>query len=174
MAAACFGRSFLTGTSGDYYSFKTTISGFGATKVQGAVNALPELAGTGGSPSRTVPYGASATGSFAVGMDYLGVEKAVLWNTHDPNPANWYAIDLTVLAQQSGIMDGWVRLSRAYSVGEDPGKRRTQSLRAVGVWSPDGGTTTFTRAFVMEIPEPSTAVLAGLGMCALLVFRRRK
>jgi hypothetical protein len=171
---AVFGRSFLTGTGGDYYSFRTTISGFGGTHVQGAVNALPELAGTGGSVSRTVPYGASADGRFAVGMDYVGTERAALWYTEDNNnPGNWRVLDLTTYAQNAGILDGWIRLTRAYSVGVDPATG-DQIATGVGVWSPDGGTTLLTRAWIMQIPEPTTLSLLVLGGLAVLAHRRRK
>ncbi len=169
---AVFGRSFLTGTSGDYHSFKTTISGFGAGKVQGAVNPLPELVGTGGSVSRTIAYGASADGVYAVGMDYVSTEKAALWWTGDANPANWAVMDLTQYAADRNILGGWVRLTRAYSVGVDALGEPVAT--GVGVWSPDGGTTVYTRGWVMVIPEPGTISLLALGVCGLLVFRRRK
>ena len=169
---ALFGRSYLTGTSGDYFSFKTTQPGFGATRgAQGPVIQLPELVGTGGSASRTITYGASADGRYAVGMDYLGIEKAALWDTGDANPANWTVTDLTQFASDHGFLDGWVRLSRAYSVGWDP-VTMEPVVTGVGVWSPDGGTTLITRAFVMEVPEPTTIALLALG--GLLVLRRRK
>ena len=66
--AVVFGRSFLTGNTGDYYSFKTTIAGFGAGRTQGPVVKLPELAGVAG-PGRSVPYGCSADGTFAVSAE---------------------------------------------------------------------------------------------------------
>jgi len=169
---AVFGRSFLTGNSGDLYGFKTTISGFGAGKVQGAVNALPELAGTVGT-SRTIPYGASADGRYAVGMDYLGTEMAALWDTGDANPANWTALDLTAYASSRGILDGWVRLTRAYSVGVDP-LSGDPIITGLGVWSPDGGTTLYSRAFVLEVPEPTMVSLLALGGLVLVALRRRK
>jgi hypothetical protein len=169
---ALFGRSFLTGTSGTYYGFKTTLSGSGAA-TQGAVNTLPLLPGTAGSTSLQVPYGASWDGSYAVGMDYVGTEKAALWDTSDPNPANWTVTDLTVLASSLGILDGFTRLSRAYSIGVVPGSGE-KVVTGEGVWSPDGGTTLFTRAFVMVIPEPGTISLLALGLFGLLALRRRK
>jgi hypothetical protein len=163
---AVFGRSFLTGTTGDQYSFKTTLAGSNPG-TQGPVVQLPELAGTAGSVTRTFVYGASPDGVWGVGMDYLGTEKAAIWWTGDnANPANWVVTDLTQYAIDHGIIDGWTRLTRAYSVGlaanGDP------IITGVGVY---GGVT---RAFVMQIPEPSAVVLAGLGLCGLLVFRRRK
>lgn len=168
---AVFGRSFLTGTSGDQYSFKTTISGFGGSKVQGAVIQLPELPGTAGSATRTVTYGASADGRYAVGMDYVGTEMAALWDTGDPNPANWTVTDLTAFAASQGILGNWVRLTRAYSVGVDPGTGNPVAA-GLGVWSPDGGTTLYTRAWIMQVPEPTTLILLGLG--GLIMSRRRR
>ena len=170
---AVFGRSFLTGTSGDLYSFKTTIAGFAGTHAQGAVNRLPELAGTGGSTGRTTPYGASADGRYAVGMDYLGIEKAALWDTGDGNPLNWTVMDLTQYAIDRGIIGNWLRLARAYSVGVDP-LTGDPIVTGQGVWSPDGGATLYTRAWVMQIPEPSSLSLLALGGLAALVARRRK
>jgi hypothetical protein len=75
-------------------------------------------------------------------------------------------MDLTALAAQNGILDGWTRLSRAYSVGVDANGNAV--VTGVGVYA--GA----SRAFVMVVPEPSAAVLAGLGLYTLLVFRRRK
>jgi hypothetical protein len=165
---AIFGRSFLTGTSGTYYGFKTTLTGFGGTHAQGAVNALPLFGDETGSTSLQVPYGASQDGKFAVGMDYRGAEHAVVWDTSASNPANWTITDLNDFAATAGIMDGWIRLSRAYSVA-DTGSGLM--ITGEGVWSPDGGTTLYTRAFVMLIPEPS-AIWMLLGGLGLLIGRR--
>jgi hypothetical protein len=104
-------------------------------------------------------------------MNYLGTEKAALWDTGDPNPANWTVVDLTDFATSQGIIDGWVRLTRAYSVGINPSTGNPVAT-GLGVWSPDGGTTLYTRAWIMEVPEPTTLTFLALG--GMLLSRRRR
>jgi hypothetical protein len=97
----------------------------------------------------------------------------VLWSTRTDNS---YVLDLTDYATANGLLDGWSRLTRAYSVGETfVGDQEYAVITGIGSWSPDGGVTPYTtRAFVMTvmIPEPGTMTLLALG--ALLLFRRRK
>jgi len=163
-----FGRSWLTGTSGDYHAFKTTLSGFGPG-AQGAVNQLPEYPDTSVS---VVPYGASADGRYAVGMDYRGVEKAVLWDTGDPNPANWTVTDLTDLATSEGILGGFTVLTRAYSIGVDG----SGNLVITGWGSYFDGAATYKRGFVMTIssgtapaPQPIITSTTGAGTGSVTV-----
>jgi hypothetical protein len=50
----------------------------------------------------------------------------------------------------------------------------TRVVTGQGIWSPDGGTTLYTRAFVMNVvPEPGTTLLLGLGGL-LFLFRLRR
>jgi hypothetical protein len=150
-----FGRSFLTGTSGDYYSFKTTITGFGPAKVQGAVNALPELPGVGVSTLRTVAYGASPDGKYAVGKHYPGMDKATVWDTSSADPSKWTILDLTQLASANGgvgIFDG--NLRTAYSLGTNATDLIITGLGVYYYAYPNF----YTRAFVMTVPKWVAAI----------------
>jgi hypothetical protein len=82
-------------------------------------------------------------------MNYRGMEKAVLWDTSDPNPAQWSVVDLTEVATANGILNGFARLSRAYSVGTDAAGALV--IAGVGV---DTGSSANTRAFVMTVSPP--------------------
>ncbi len=166
--ATIFGRSWLTGnqTTSDYHAFKTTLSGFGASVTQGAVTQLPEYPDTGGSVSRAVPYGCSANGRYAVGMNYRSAEHAVIWDTGDPNPANWTVTDLTDLATSQGILGGFTLLSRAYSIGMDGSGNPV----ITGIGTYNDGVANWTRGFVMTItsvapqpPQPRITSVTGAG-----------
>ena len=65
---------------------------------------LPDFPDTAGSTRLATPYGCSADGRYAVGMNYRGAERAVLWDTGDANPANWTVLDLTERAAAEGIL----------------------------------------------------------------------
>ncbi len=161
-----FGQSPLTigGVTANYV-YKVVNPGSSQT-----INGLPLFGDEAGSTSLQFPFGCAADGGVAVGMAYRGTEKAVLWNTEDPNPANWFVLDLTAVAQSEGILDGFTRLSRAYSVGRDDAGNFV--IAGQGAWSPDGGVTSYTRGFVMTVvPEPGAISLLVLG--GLLLIRRR-
>ena len=161
-----FGRS-PTPSSSDLYGYKATFSG----NTQLTIDQLPNFGDEAGSTSLQVPYGASADGGFAVGMDYRGTEKAVFWDTRDANPLNWTITDLTQLASDSGILDGFTRLKRAYSIGLEDGTM-SPVITGVGDWT--DGVNSYSRAWVMVIPEPTAGALLGVGLLGLLALRRRK
>ena len=86
-------------------------------------------------------------------MSYRGVEKAVLWDTHDASPTNWTSVDLTDLAAAGGNMNIFTRLARAYSVGTNA----AGNLVIAGMgW--DTNSPARPRAFVMTVALPSPAV----------------
>jgi hypothetical protein len=82
-------------------------------------------------------------------MSYRGVEKAVLWDTRDPKPANWTVVDLTDVAAANGSLDIFSRLSRAYSVGTNA----AGALVIVGAGL-DTNSPARTRAFQMTVAPP--------------------
>jgi hypothetical protein len=130
------------------------------TSPSGTASELPTLPGAVNQANNATPYGASGDGKYAVGMSYPGVEKAVLWDT-----VAGTILDLTQYASDNAELDGFSRLSRAYSVydnGYDAGGQLW--ITGEGVWSPDGGVNNYTRGFVMMIPEPSTLCLLLLGL----------
>ena len=166
-----FGRSHTLTDSVNYYGYKVVNPGASQT-----ISALPLFGDEAGSVSLQVPYGCTADGNFAVGMAYRGTEKAVLWSTKDDRS---FVLDLTHYASANSLLDGFSRLSRAYSVGEslDGFGNLSAVITGVGSWSPDGGVTPYvTRAFVMTVmvPEPGTISLLALGLFGLLALRRRK
>ncbi len=161
-----FGQSPKVGNT-SYFGYKVVNPG--ASQV---INALPLFGDEAGSISLQVPYGCTTDGRFAVGMDYRGAERAVLWDTSSSDPTGWKAYDLTDLANSQGILDGWTRLTRAYSVGLDAAGECV--ITGVGSWSPDGGVTSYTRGFVMVVPEPAGISLLALGGLVALSLRRRK
>jgi hypothetical protein len=157
-----FGRSPKTVGGSDLYGYKVVNPGPSQT-----LNALPEFGNTGGSTSRCVPYCCTADGKLAVGMNFRGLERAVLWNTSDANPANWTIVDLTDLATSGGILVGFTNLHRAYSVG----KNAAGDPVITGVGTDASG---FTRAFVMVIssvvtPQPQITSITGAGTGSVTV-----
>ncbi|MBN2506390.1 MAG: hypothetical protein JXQ71_06820 [Verrucomicrobia bacterium] len=143
-----FGRSPIAGDP-NYYGYKAAFSSATPNPTQTATNALPRFGDEAGSTSLHVPYGCTADGDYAVGMAYRGQEKAVLWDTTESEPAEWTVTDLSDLASSEGILGGFVRLNRGYSVGRDATGHLV--VAGVGVWSPDGGTTLHTRGFLMVV-----------------------
>jgi len=142
-----FGRSKTASDPNNYYGYKTTFSNTPPSNngtTQGSVNALPEFSDTGGSVSRGIPYGCTPDGRYAVGMNYRGSEKAVVWNTTDPDPTKWTVLDLTDLAVNNGFAGSFTRMSRAYSAGISA----AGDLVITGV-----GAAGATRGYVMTVPE---------------------
>ena len=99
-----------------------------------------------GAANLAVPYGCTADGKYAVGMNYRGTEKAVLWDTRDASATNWTVTDLTDVAVGGGTMNIFSRLTRAYSVGTNGAGDLV--IAGVGV---DTNNPTRTRAFVMAV-----------------------
>lgn len=128
---------------------------------------LPVLAGVGGNATNSVAYCISQNGDWIGGMNYPGVEKAVLWDARNEGAMN--VIDLTQFFTDAGMLDGWTRLTRVYSV-YDAGAGNVW-VTGQGSWSPDGGTTLYTRGFAAMVPEPATL---GLLLLGLPLLRRRR
>ncbi len=154
-----FGISPKVGSGTTNFAYRCVFSDtFPGPATQLSIAALPAFPDTGGSTTLAVPYGCTPDGYYAVGMNYRNRERAVLWDTHDPNPNNWTVTDLTDLAAGEGNLDIFSSLSRAYSVGTNA----TGHLIIAGVgW--DTNNVPNRRAFLMEfdalkvfaVPQPT-------------------
>lgn len=141
-----------------------------AYTVGGSMANLPLLSGTSGSVSLGYVYGAGP--DVAVGMDYRGMEKAAIWWKN--NSGTWQVTDLTDLATNLGILDGFTgNLRRAYTVGIDPVTGH-YVVGGMGVYYASGSTVALTRAFVMTLPFPEPATMAFLALGGLALLRRRR
>lgn len=119
------------------------------TNVPASVITIYELPGfpdSTGSTNLVAPYGCTADGKFAVGMNFRSAERAVLWDTSNSNPTRWTVLDLTDLAAANGALGTFTRLSRAYSVGTNAAGKFV--IAGIGV---DGANN---RAFVMTLTPP--------------------
>ena len=146
-----FGQSpILVGDVTNNCGYKVVNPGASQTIAQ-----LPNCPGTVGSASLAVPYGCTADGKYAVGMNYRSIEKAALWDTSDPNPAKWTVTDLTDLAVANGTADIFARLVRAYSVGTNTAGNLV--IAGVGL---DTNSPANTRAFVMTLPPQKAPVVS--------------
>lgn len=130
---------------------------------QNAIQEMPTYPDTTGSVTNAVPYGASADGNWAVGMNYRGQELAVLWDVRDPTPANWKVYDLTAYFGASDLLGDFTRLSRAFAVAVDANN--------VVVTGRGYTTAGATLAFVATIPLtafplPDVGACCMIGSCA--------
>ncbi len=126
--------------------FNATFPG-AATRL--SIAQLPNFPDTAGSTSLAIPYGCTADGKYAVGMSYRGIEKAMLWDTSNPDPAKWTVVDLTDVAGANGALNGFARLSRAYSVGTNAAGALV--IAGAGL---DTSTPANPRAFLMTVSPP--------------------
>ncbi len=151
------GTSPVTGGRPGNWPYIITNPGAGQT-----INELPTYPDTAGSVTNGVAYHVSASGTYACGMNYRGLEKAVLWNLSDPDPANWTIIDLTEYFNAAGQLGNFTRLSRAYSVGVDG----NGNAWVTGI----GNTAAGTRGFSALVPSgPGQAI----GACCISSFGSR-
>ncbi len=148
-----FGQSPVSGGRPGSWGYRAVVTSASPGVLQSVKELpnFPETAGTAGSAA--LPYGCTADGKYAVGMSYRGIEKAVLWDTHDTSATNWTVADLTDLAMAKGAMGIFSRLVRAYSVGTNA----TGDLVVVGVGL-DTNSPANLRAFVTTL-APSNATV---------------
>jgi len=140
------------GTAATNYGYKAVFNtSFPGTATQLSIGQLPNFPDTAGSAYLAIPYGCTADGQYAVGMNYRGTEKAVLWDTREANATNWTITDLTDLALASGDLGVFSRLTRAYSVGVNG----AGDLVIVGAGLDTNGPPR-TRAFLMAIDPLNT------------------
>jgi hypothetical protein len=160
---AVFGQSPIAGSGAVNFPYKYNVAG-------ATITALPLLPGSTGSVSVGYVYGASADGRYAVGMDYVGMEKAALWDT-----VNGTVLDLTTYITDNGLLydanGGWTgNLRRAYTVGVNALGQPV--IGGMGIYYATGSTVALTRGFILTIPEPATLSFLALGGLALLRRRR--
>jgi hypothetical protein len=151
--AVIFGQSPVSGGRPGSWPYKAVVT----SASPGVLQSMTELPGftntVGTSGSAGVPYGCTADGTYAVGMSFRGIEKAVLWNVSGANPTNWAVVDLTDLAMAGGNLNIFTRLARAYSVGTDS----AGNLVIAGMgW--DTNSPTRPRAFLLTVILSSARV----------------
>jgi hypothetical protein len=159
-----FGRS-PTPADSNWHGYKAFVTS--ATNSLQVIRQLPDFSDTGGSTRLATPYGCSLDGRYAVGMNYRGAEKAVLWDTGDANPANWTVVDLTERAAAEGILGDFTVLYRAFSVGTNS----TGNPVITGVGTYNDGSGPVNRAFVMVVgtPRPVITSITGVGTASVTV-----
>jgi hypothetical protein len=147
------------GNVGDWYGYKTTLSNavpsINGTN-QGAVYQLPNFADVA-NPNKTlaVPYGCTPEGNYAVGMNYRGMEKAVIWDTSSPDTNIWTVVDLTDLAAANGILGNFgLNLRRAYSAGTNS----AGEIVITGYGVDNTVSPVAARAFVMTVAKWVAAI----------------
>lgn len=125
--------------------------------------------------SSSFVFGGNQDGTIFVGTEYpsnLAAETGCFWDLSvlDNNGLPKPNLLLPYLQGMGVDTTGWVRLGRTYSAVTLGG---LTYMSGDGIWSDDGGTTTYTRAFLVVIPEPATMLLLALGGAALIRRRSR-
>jgi hypothetical protein len=140
------------GTIATNYGYKAVFNAtFPGAATQLSIGQLPNFPDTAGATNLAIPYGCTADGKFAVGMSYRGAERAVLWDTSDPNPARWTVVDLTDVAAAKGVLGSFSRLTRAYSIGVNA----AGALVIAGVGKDPTGNS---RGFVATVTPPVASI----------------
>jgi hypothetical protein len=143
------------GSAATNYGYKAVFNTtFPGAATQLSIGQLPNFPDTAGAANLAVPYGCTADGKYAVGMNYRGMEKAVLWDTRDTNATQWTVTDLTDLAVAAGNLNIFSRLTRAYSVGTNG----AGGLVIVGTGL-DTNSPARTRGFVMTVALSNAPVV---------------
>lgn len=138
-----FGRSLKPGGGGTNFGYLAVLNGPGSVQ---SIRELPNFPDSTGSTNLVAPYGCTADGKFAAGMNYRGAERAVLWDVSDPDATRWTVLDLTDVATANAALGTFTRLARAYSVGTNA----AGDFVIAGIGA-DGANT---RAFVMTLTPP--------------------
>jgi hypothetical protein len=162
-----FGHS-PTATDNDMHAYKALATAEVESVV--TVTALPEFSDAAKSNNVVAtPYGCSADGRYAVGSAFRGTQKtqkAVIWDTGDPDSSNWTIVDLTELAAAEGILGNFTKLDRAYGVGVNAAGLPV--VTGYGRYFDGNGTT--NRAFVMVVlPRPTITSITGAGTSTVTV-----
>jgi hypothetical protein len=152
-----FGSSpVVVGGVTNSYGYKALFNAaYPGPAAQLSINPLPNLPGAAGSASLAIPHGCTPNGKYAVGVcSRAGIERAVLWDTSAPEPAEWTVTDLSDVAAASGASGIFTRLARAYSIGTDT----TGSLVIAGLGF-DTNSPARTRAFRLTLAPGTPPVV---------------
>ena len=141
-------KGLATGSTN--YGYKAVFDAtFPGAAAQLRTSPLPNFPDTAGSATLALPLGCTPDGKYAVGMSYRSREKAVLWDTTNPDSTKWTVVDLTDVAAANGILNGFARLLRAYSIGTNAAGALVIAGTGLDTNSPAN-----TRAFLMTVSPP--------------------
>lgn len=155
----------------------TMIGAGGLTGKYGASTTFAQLLaanGAGVAESSLTPQGATTT--FRTGGAVGNVALATITLGNVPADAAAATIEVVAWDNSSGLYPTWTEALAAWNAGTiAAGKSGAFTVNAIG------GTANTAPLFnipsfnlYMNVPEPSTFALAGLGLAAMLVMRRRK
>lgn len=170
----------ITGTTPYAADGMTMIGSIGTVGRFGGSSTFAQLLaanGAGAAEASLIP--ASLTTSFRTGGAQGNLANGTATLTGIPVDANFATIELVAWDNSSGLYPTWAQASVAWNGGVNglifAGKSGAFTIAAIG-----GGVNTAPNMYIPSfnlynsvIPEPSTFALAGLGLAALVAFRRR-
>ncbi len=118
--------------------------------------------------------------TFRIGANAGVVAPSTATFSNIPKDSSTASFELVVWDNFDGLYPDWNSARTAWNNGTiAAGKSAVFHLNNIGgdVNTPPSlfpGLTSFNLYFLQTIPEPSTFALAGLGVAALMIFRRRK
>ncbi len=165
-----------TNTWGAGYVLIGTTGGLTASTTFAQLLAAP---GFGAAESSLVPALGVTTFRTGGGAGNVAGITATLGNVA-PN-ASAATLEMVAWDNSSGLYPTWAQASVAWKNGLiAAGESGTWNQDAIGGTQPapnlinSTDPTQHVQSFSLVVPEPTTAVLAGLGAAAMLIFRRRK